>query len=233
MYFFDIADYYNGFNQIGWNNYNFGGVTVGCGGSLNPSDWQDYYTTATATTDAFRKAINGWFEASISCNGYSIGSGCTNTYNDLYIENEMAYLDFTVARREFFRTVVLHEYFYNYGVASGNPNPIYAGTYYEYIDYWVNTFAGGTEYFTGSTTTIDEIYNPYTDALSSITVTNNYGTAFTQTELQQKVDKLDNSMKTYMCSLKNMLSVMDGDTFDELAYNGSSFNTNGINYMFS
>jgi len=60
-----------------------------------------------------------------------------------------------------------------------------------------------------------------------------YGTAFTQTELQQKVDKLDNSMKTYMCSLKNMLSVMDGDTFDELAYNGSSFNTNGINYMFS
>jgi hypothetical protein len=230
MYFFDLADYYGSWSSNPWNLYNIAGGTVGCGGSLSPSDWQDYYGTATETTNAFRKAINDWFKASVSCNGYSIGSGCTNTYNDLYIENEMAYLDFTVARREFFRTVMLYEYFYDYGVASGAPSSFYQGTYEEYVDYWVNTQG---DYYTGSTTITDQIYNPYTDALSSITVTNNYGTAFTQTQLQQKVDNLDNTMKTYMCTLKNMLSVMDGDTFDELVYSGSSFNTNGINYMFS
>lgn len=233
MYFFDLADYYFTFSPNNWLNYNFGAATVGCGGSLNPSDWEDYFTTATATTDAFRKAINDWFKASVSCNGFSIGSGCTNTYNDLYIVNEMAYLDFTVARREFFKTVVLHDYFYKYGKDSGNPATYYAGTHDEYVDYWVNIFGGGGDYLTGSTTTVDQIYNPYTDALSSITTTVNYGTAFTKTELQQKVTNLDNATKAYMCSLKNMLSVMDGDTFDELVYNGSSFNTNGVNYMFT
>jgi hypothetical protein len=233
MYFFDLADYYSGFQQSGWYNNNFSRNSLGCGGSLSPGDWEDYYGTARATSDAFRKAINTWFNASVSCNGFSIGSGCTNTYNDLYIVTEMAYMDFTVARREFFGTVMLYDYFYNYGKASGVSNPIYAGTYDEYIDYWVNTFEGGGVYFTGSTTVTDQIQNPYTNALSSITKTVNYGTAFTQTQLQQKVTNFDNTTKAYMCSLKNMLSVMDGDTFDELVYSGSSFNTTGINYMFS
>lgn len=230
MYFFDLGDYYGAFSVNSWIYYNFGGATVGCGGSLNPTDWQDYYATANATADAFRKSINDWFNASVSCNGFSIGSGCTNTYNDLYIVNEMAYLDYTVAKREFFRTVMLYDYFYNYGKDSGNPSSYYTGTHEEYVDYWVNTQG---DYYTGSTTITDEIQNPYTNALSSITKTVNYGTAFTQTELQQKVTNLDNTTKAYMCSLKNMFSVMDGDTFDELVYSGSSFNTNGVNYMFS
>lgn len=229
MYFFDLADYYLNFSENGWNLHNFGGSSVGCGNSLSPTDWQDYYTTANATRDAFRKAINEWFKASISCNGFSIGSGCTNTYNDLYIANEMLYTDYFVAKQEFFQTVVLHDYFYKYGKDNDNPATYYNGTYDEYIDYWVNTQG---DYLTGSTSVIIDIYNPYTSGLSAITKTVNYGTAFTQTELQQKVTNFDNTTKAYMCSLKNMLSVMDGDTFDELVYSGSSFNTNGVNYMF-
>ena len=229
MYFFDLGDYYGTFQTNPWYNHNFAGCSVGCGGSLNPGDWQDYYGTANATSDAFRKSISDWFLITASCNGNSMGSGCTNTHNDLYIVNEMAYLDFTVAKMEFFRTVLLHDYFYNYGKESGIPSSMYAGTYEEYLDYWIST----GDYLTGSTTVTDQIYNPYTEALSSITKTVNYGTAFTQTQLQQKVDNFDSKTKAYMCSLKNMFSVIDGDTFDELAYSGSSFNTTGINYMFS
>lgn len=224
MYFFDIEDYYNpsNVNSNEWKNYGFSDILMGCGGGPIPTDWQDYFGTARETTNAFIKAVNQWYLASSSV-GYTepIDDGCSPSYADLYNDFNNAYIDFLITRTELFRTVPLHKYYYDWLVAVNAPGSVYpsiaGGTYESYKKYFID----GGDYSTGTTTGSISFYNPYTQSSSAVTVTYNYGTSFEVSDLQTKVDDFENAMKAMMCSLKNMWSVMDGDTFDELVVDGN------------
>ena len=235
MYFYDIEDYYNPLdvNPNEWKNYGFVDTMLGCAGGPMSTDWEDYFGTARATGNAFFKAVNQWYLASSSV-GYteSLDDGCSPSYADLYNEFNNNYIDFTVTRNELYSTIPLHKYYYDWLVevnAPGSEYPAIAGgTYESYIQYYLdNDFSS-----TGTTTGNITIYNPYTQSPSAVTVTYDYGTSFEVSDLQTKVDNFENSMKAMMCSLKNMWSVMDGDTFDELVVddNGNFLPNTGYTY---
>lgn len=220
MYFFDIQDYYAAYNvnPNEWGDYGFSGIMVGCAGGPIPTDWVDYFSTARETANAFFKALNEWYLAS-STMGYTedMDDGCSPSYADLYNEFNNNYIDFMVTRTELYRTIPLHKYYYDWLVEVNAPNSVFpsiaGGTYQSYIEYFLNI----GEYSTGTTTGNISFYNPYTESSSAVTVTYNYGTSFEVSDLQTKVENYETAMKSMMCSIKNMWSVMDGDTFDELA----------------
>jgi hypothetical protein len=202
MYFFDIIDYYPISPDISnWLNYGVTTTTVGCAGGPIPDDWENYFTTARATSDAFFKAVNNWFIES-SASGYteSLDVGCSPSYKDLYGDYNNLYIDFIVARTELYRTVPLHKYYYDWLVevnAPGSEFPyMVGGTYESYIEYFLNE----GNYSTGTTTGNINIYNPFTES---------------------KVDSYETTMKSLLCGVKNMWSIMDGDTFDELVVDGN------------
>jgi hypothetical protein len=234
MYFYDIEDYYNAINvnPSEWGNYGFSGIMVGCAGGPIPTDWEDYFTTARATFDAFRKSLQEWYLAS-SSDGFTepIDEGCSPSYADLYNEYNNTYIDFVVTRSELFQTIPLHRYYYDWLVevnASESVFPsIAGGTYESYKEYYINL-----DFKTGTTTGNLGFYNPYTQSSSAVTVTFNYGTSFEVSDLQTKVDNYETAMKSMMCSVKNMWSVMDGDTFDELVVddNGNFLPNSGYTY---
>jgi hypothetical protein len=234
MYFFDIEDYYtaNNVNPNEWGDYGFSGIMMGCAGGPIPTDWVDYFTTARATFDAFRKALQEWYLASSSVGSTEpMDEGCSPSYADLYNEYNNTYIDFVVTRTELFDTIPLHRYYYDWLVevnASASVFPsIAGGTYESYKEFYING-----DFKTGTTTGNISFYNPYTESLSAVTVTYNYGTSFEVSDLQTKVDDFENAMKSMMCSVKNMWSVMDGDTFDELVVddNGNFLPNSGYTY---
>jgi hypothetical protein len=235
MYFFDIADYYSTGNisKTDWLNYGIVGTMLGCAGGPIPDDWGNYITTANATSDAFLKAVNQWYLSS-SAMGYTepMDDGCSPSYADLYNDFNNNYVNFYVKRQELFGTIPLHKYYYDWKVSVNAPGSLFpdmlGGTYESYKQFYLNT----GDYFTGTDTGSVTIYNPYTESVSAVTVTYNYGTSFDVSDLQTKVDDFETSMKDMMCSLKNMWSVMDGDTFDELVVddNGNFLPNSGYTY---
>ena len=234
MYFFDLGDYYNPGPDLEnkWLNYGYINTTVGCMGGPFPADWEDYASTARATTDAFLKAVHEWYLAS-SAMGYTepIDDGCSPSYADVYYQYIVDMIDFRVKRSELFDTINLYRYYYDWLVTVNAPNPsIAGGTYESYKEYCVDSLGSKT----GTTTSSFSFYNPYTETTSATTVTYNYGTSFETNDLQTKVDDYETSMKSMMCSLKNMWSVMDGDTFDELAVddNGNFLPNTGYTYNY-
>jgi hypothetical protein len=243
MYFFDIADYYGSLQTNSWYQTGYGAETGGCAQSPMPSDWLDYVGTANETRNAFLKALQEWFIASRAPGSafvdgmtnidYRPDSGCTPTYNEIWVNCMYDYADFSKYRSELYHTVPLHRYYYDF-IKFSVPNSILlsGGTYSAYkTDLIVNHYG---DYSTGTTSSTYSIWNPYTGNPSGITRTVNYGTSFETADFQIKVDNFETSMKKFMCSVKNMIAVIDGDTFDVVPFdsNNDFVPNNGENYYY-
>ena len=102
-------------------------------------------------------------------------------------------------------------------------------THAEYIDYKVNTQIYCRTGTTISTWPIQN-YCPTNQVHTPITL--NYGTSFTNADLKVRVTKYENAIKAYMCQVKKMMSVIDGDTFDEYIYDDNgNYNINKIGML--
>lgn len=237
MYFFDLLDYYyvSPAQQTAWQQNGFGGAGVGCAGGPLPNDYEDYYATARATTDAFLKGVNEWFLASYNrdCDKTIFpDDGCVNRYDDLLDEHNILTTDMVTSQAELMYTLPLHEYYYNWYYSTKDTDPLWDMTYPEYINYWVNIRNGGGDCRTGTTTDVwsMQVFCPTT--VVDIPTTFNYGTSFTKADLQAKVTKYENSIKAFMCHIKKMMSIMDGDTFDEYIYDSNgNYNINKIGML--
>jgi hypothetical protein len=230
MYFFDLLDYYQPpNNSADFLSYNISGYVVGCAGSPMPSDFDVLFSTARESFNAFQKALTNWFlTSSSSCYTENPDEGCSPTYNELWVDSQMKMIDFWVKRTELQGTIMLYRYYYDYGKTLNYPGAVWSGSYDDYLNYFVNDIQ---TYYTGSTTDDFSFYNPYTESASAMTRTIEYGTSFEIEDLRTRVEGYDESMKIYMCAVKNLLSVIDGDTFDELAVNNSGdFNPDGFNF---
>lgn len=214
MYFFDIIDYYYGFEPNSWNQTGISGVGVGCAGGLTPVDWEDYFTTARATRDAFFKSINTWFLASAT-SGYteSIDIGCSPNYLDLWVDFIEKKIIWQTIRTELSNTIKLYRSNYEYL----SNDLIFKNQYPTYEDYFEFAYNNLDQQTGTTTTTVTEVINPFAPIqYSAVSVTYNYGTSFENSDLITRMTDDENAMKDMMCSIKNMWSVMDGDTFDEL-----------------
>jgi len=231
MYFFDIQDYYTLTSPNNWNDTGMGGVAVGCAGAPVSNDILDYFTTANSTGDAFLKATNEWWQASRGVGGISgwtdplPDDGCSPNYADLWNYNNTCTINYKIAIRELEYTIILHDYYYNWYYSTKDTNPFWNKTYAEYIDWHVNVQGDA---MTGSTSSTIRItwpdMTPY-----DVPVTLNYGTTFTQDDLIARIANYESAIKGYMCSVKKMMSVMDGDTFDEYVYDeNGNYNINKI-----
>lgn len=225
MYFFDIFDYYI-FNPISWSEVGISGGVVGCGGGVIPSDWDDLFSTATATRDAFVKSTYLWFITAAQT-GYTenIDQGCSPTYLDLWEDYIQKKIEFEKYLAVFRKTIYLFRFNYDYNLIAQS-----GSTYEEYFETSYITYGQETGTTIGN---VNEIINPLTGELSAVTVTYDYGTSFENTDLEILVNNYDNSMKQMMCSIKNMWSVIDGDTFDELWVdnNGDFVPNSGTTYL--
>ena len=228
MYFFDIMDYYSFAGNSWLETGNSGGI-VGCGGGPLPTDWQDFFATATATRDAFYKGTYEWFLASAS-SGYTenLDQGCSPEYLDLWvnmIEKQIEY------EKYFFildKTIYLFRLNYDYSLPNQSSYP----TYEDYFEFAYNFSSWSQQ--TGTTTdTRNMVINPFPPIqFSAVSVTYDYGTSFENSDLETLVTNYDTAMKEFMCSIKNMWSVIDGDTFDELWVddNGNFIPNSGTTY---
>lgn len=209
MYFFDLGDYWI-FNKDYWNDLGDGGTGVGCGGGALPSDWEDLLSTARATRDAFKKSISEWFLISAQ-SGYTqnIDQGCSPTYLDLWVNMVEKLIEYEKYLNVLGKTIYLFRFNYDYSIPMQTSHP----TYEDYFEYAYS--AWGQE--TGTTVnTINMVVNPFTYQYSAVSVTYDFGTSFENSDLETLVTNYDTAMKEFMCSIKNMWSVIDGDTFDEL-----------------
>lgn len=227
MYFFDLYDYYLLPSPSNWAELGLSGTIVGCAGSPMPSDWGDVFTTAEQTANAFVKALNEWRLASITTGQEvypSMDDGCSPNYSDVWITFNTLLVEYRVRFAELRDTLMLHDYYYEwlYNIRDFNPN--WDKTYDEYKDFIVTLGMGAT----GSTSTTISI-TPPDGGIQFIPVTINYGTSFTKADLETKVTNYENAIKALMCGVKNMFSVMDGDTFDESIYDSNGdFDINKI-----
>ena len=241
MYFFDLQDYYSlsPSQQADWQQNGIGGAGVGCAGSPSPHDFADYYGTARETRNAFLKAINEWQMAnlSITCGNVNTGEGriddgCVPSIYDLQDEYNACLVDYNVSQMELMYTLPLHEYYYNWYYSTKTTNPLWDMTYAQYINYWVNIHNGGDECRTGTTTGTWPVLTSCPRIIIDVPVIYNYGTSFTNADLKAKVTKYETAIKALMCSLKNMMSVIDGDTFDEYIYDDNgNYNINKIGML--
>jgi hypothetical protein len=210
MYFFDFEDYWT-FDSDTWSESGNGGSVVGCGGGAIPADWEDLLGTARATRDAFKKAVAEWFITSAQ-SGFTqtIDQGCSPTYLNLWVDMIEKQIEFDKYVEILTKTLFLFRFNYDYSLTSQATYP----TYEDYFDFAYNNW--GQE--TGTTTnTVNVPINPFPPLqLSAVSVTYDYGTSFETSDLETLYNDYDTSMKEYMCSIKNMWSVIDGDTFDEL-----------------
>lgn len=246
MYFFDLADYYSQSNQevgsgnTSWYEYGATGKIVGCGAGSG-FFMGDQFGTMREARNAFLKALHQWFLAVDSkptaidagyITGPLIDSGCTPSFKETYIELQYKMVEWMNSNDELQATYKLCRYYYDYGrelnwneltisdqpfSGEGIDPSIWGGTYDEYLDYLVNT---GGDCSTGSTTTEWGIINPYTNTISGITVTTNFGTSFENHDLEYKVKKYDNAMKEFICGVKNFMIKVHGDITDALDENG-------------
>lgn len=227
MYFFDIIDYYTLPSPSNWADTGMGGTAVGCAGAPMPNDWDEYFTTAYSAADAFLKVFNEWWLASKATGQETypnMDDGCTPNYDDLLNTNNTLIVEYRVRFAELTKTLMLHDYYYEWLYSIRDSQPIWNKTYEEYKYYLVNNLMANT----GSTSTTIAVSSP-SGGTQYIPVTINYGTSFTKADLQTKVTNYENAIKALMCGIKNMLSVMDGDTFDEYVYDSNgNYNTNKI-----
>jgi hypothetical protein len=230
MYFFDLDDYYSRFDDQNWNDYGIGGVNVGCGGGLSSTDWEDLLGTGRATSDAFYKAIIDWFRASAS-SGYteSIDVGCSPSYLDLWVDFIEKKIIWQKTRYELEKTIYLYVANYEYR----SQDPTFKNTHPTYEDYFEWAY-NNYSHLTGTTVgTMNEPINPFLPVqFSAVSVTYNFGTSFQNSDLIARMTDDENALKELMCSIKNMWSVMDGDTFDELVVddNGNFLPNSGYTY---
>ena len=143
--------------------------------------------------------------------GYTenIDQGCSPTYLDLFVNMTEKIIEFDKYLQILTKTILLYRYNYDYNLVKQSEFPTYE-------DYFESTY-NNSDQETGTTTnTLNVVINPFTFTLSAVTVTYDYGTSFENSDLETLVTNYDTSMKEYMCSIKNMWSVIDGDTFDEL-----------------
>ena len=209
MYFFDILDYYI-YEGGDWLETGNSGSVVGCGGGPLPADWGDLFTTARANRNAFQKATSEWFLATAS-SGYTenLDQGCSPTYLDLWVNMIEKEIEYEKYLEILTKTIYLYRFNYEYNLQIQS-----SSTYEEYFEFAYNTY----DQETGTTTnTVNKVINPFSPIqYSAVSVTYDFGTSFENSDLETLVTNYDTAMKEYMCSIKNMWSVIDGDTFDEL-----------------
>ena len=233
MYFFDIEDYYSTYSQNAWDKQGYSSI-VGCALSYKPTDFEDIFITASATNDAFFKGIIQWYLV-VSVSGFTqtIDNGCSPSYADLFDDVNQKYIGYQISFQELARTVILHRYYYETTLQLSPNAPVFSlgNTYEDYLHYYVN---GINDWYTGSTNSTIRVYNPYTLTNEDVTVTYNYGTSFEHSDLVNKVNTYETEIKAFMCSVKNLMSGIDGDTFDELAVdeNGNFVPNSGDTYCF-
>jgi len=232
MYFFDFIDYYTSGNVNSWREHGYS-YFVGCASSFTSSDPQDQYNTAKETANAFFKALNQWYiSATVSGYTQSLDNGCSPSYADLYDEYNQKMLNYYIRRNEYWGTLILHTYYYETTLElTPNSSGFSSGTTHnDWITYYINN----ADYYTGSTNMEITIYNPYTRTPEDVSITIDYGTSFEQSDLITKVDNYEDSLKELMCAVKNLMSGVDGDTFDELVVdeNGDFVPNSGTTYSF-
>ena len=232
MYFFDLFDYYNSGGLNSWNEQEYS-YLVGCASSYKSTDFTDQSATARETANAFLKAVNQWYlTATLSGYTQALDNGCSPSYADLYDEYNQTVINFFIRRAEFWGTIILHTYYYEttLELSPGSIGFSLGTTHNDWISYYITN----EEYYTGSTNTDVRIYNPYTNTPEDVTVTIDYGTSFEQSDFVTKVDNYENSLKEMMCAVKNLLSGIDGDTFDELVVDesGDFVPNSGTTYCF-
>ena len=230
MYFFDITDYYMGFDPDKWKETGVSDVNVGCAGGPAPKDWEDSFTFARATRDGFFKNVAEWFTNSAQ-SGYTenIDQGCSPTYLDLWVDFIEKKIAWQKIRLELTKTIFLYRF--NYDYLSNDPS--FKTQYPTYNDYFEAYYVDLGQMTGTSTSTVNEVMNPFPPIqYSAVSVTYNYGTSFENSDIITRVTDDENAMKEMMCSLKNMWSVIDGDTFDELVVdnNGDFLPNSGYTY---
>jgi hypothetical protein len=152
-----------------------------------------------------------------SCTGLLYQTGCTTTYAEAYAKYNESMINFSIAKLELHHTAVLYEYFYTYGDTLNLNLPQFSGNYATYKTYCVDYFDARTG------TTVNEYSFPTALAnglRADVDLTLNYGTSFTNTNLQVRVADYEAKIKDYMCNVKNLLSLVDGDTFSESTVSG-------------
>jgi|688.fasta_scaffold00691_46 hypothetical protein len=244
MYFFDLVDYYskNLFQDSSqtWYNYGASRNQHGCGGG--PGFFMDdSFATYRATRDAFLKAASEMYLATMAAEAPQDGVnptepdfGCTPDFKVAYLDFQLKITDWVKSSIELYYTYKLCRYYYDYGKTLNwqeilyseepfsnegvNPSLAWGGTYEQYKDYLITTWSGGNDCRTGTSVETWGIFNPYTEAVSGITFTANYGTSFEIADLTQKVNNFEEKMKIAMCSFKNFIVLTQGpitDAFDE------------------
>ena len=218
MYFFDLQDYYYPTSSSGWFDSGISGTIVGCAGGPIQGDWEDVFTTARATSDVFFNAINEYKLSGLACsNNTTILDTCRVEIFNAWTQESNAMISFIETRAELHNMITLTEYFYNYNKSAGvSGGCMSASTHDDYVFCRVNNPIY-SENSTGTTTgtAIVNVASGTTFGASAITSTINFGTSFLDSDLQTKFAEYDTAIKNYMCSVKNLMSVIDGDTFDE------------------
>jgi len=228
MYFFDLGDYYNGYSEENWYEDGVSNLILGCAGSPIPYDWEDYFSVIRSTRNAFLKSVSTWFIGAAQT-GFTenIDIGCSPSYLDLWVDFIEKKVEYEKNLLELNKTIFLYTFNYDYSPVKQSTFPTYE-EYYEfaYVNYDQST---GT-----SVNTVLEVINPLDPSVpkSAITVNYDFGTTFENSDLENRVTNYDTAMKEMMCSLKNMWSVIDGDTFDELWVdeNGNFVPNSGTTY---
>lgn len=250
MYFFDLADYYRrdkmeDESQV-WDDYGLSELIVGCGGGPGFL-MDDYFATMRATRDAWDKAF-GELYISIDITttaideGYITGplidGGCIPDFKSSFVDTMFNKVDLLKASIELQYTYKLCRYYYDYGKTLNwesipstflgfqnesflDPVQTWGGTYEQFKDYLVNTWQGGGGCKIGTEVLTSNIINPYTQSISAITFTANYGTSFEIADLTEKVNNYDNAMKALMCSAKNFVTLAQGEITDALDEDGN------------
>lgn len=227
MYFFDFADYFISYSEENWNTKGVSGLVIGCSNSPIPADWEDLFSVCRATRDAFYKSVNEWYLVSAE-SGYTenIDQGCTPSYSDLWLDFVEKKVEYEKYLRVFIDTVHLFRFNYDY-------SPDKQSTYPTYEDYFNYIYDAYDQQTGTSSNTVYEVVDPFNpNPKSAITVNYNFGTTFETSDLETAISNYDNAMKEMMCSVKNMWSVIDGDTFDELYVddNGNFIPNSGTTY---
>jgi len=230
MYFFDIEEYWEGFDSNKWANTGVSDVNVGCAGGPRPKDWEDLFSTARALRDSFFKNVSEWFIES-GQSGYTenIDQGCSPTYLDLWVNYIEKKVEWEILRTELTFTINLYRFNYDYLTQ----DPEYKTQYPTYTEWFESTYNDFGQRTGTTIENINEVINPFPPReLSAVTVTFNYGTSFENSDLITKITNYENAMKELMCTVKNMISIMDGDTFDELVVddNGNFLPNSGYTY---
>jgi hypothetical protein len=129
MYFFDILDYYI-YEGGEWLDVGLSGSVVGCGGGPLPADWEELFSTARATRDAFKKMTSQWFVLTAS-SGYTenLDQGCSPTYLDLWVDMSVKLTEYEKYLVVLSKTIYLYRFNYYYSLPTQSSYPTYEDYY--------------------------------------------------------------------------------------------------------